>query len=171
MPSFRQVLLPAERTYSPPARSDLQGSRSASRQVTTRYRAPYGAAGDTADAAVPKCRWDVVLRADSEAREIIFPVQLVPHPMLFIVELLFHCLTLPFIIKASLALPPFCLLWFSGLCHQIVYLPAREYLPKEGIVLVLLPQRSVLLFEPVIAPSQTLVIHCREVPRRRDQQR
>lgn len=83
----------------------------------------------------------------------------------------YEYLHLPFIIIASLALPPFCLLCFSGLCDQIVDLLASEHLPKESIILVLLPQDGVFLFEPVIAPSQTLVIHCREVPRRRDQQR
>ncbi|MDO4867727.1 MAG: hypothetical protein Q4C10_14440, partial [Clostridia bacterium] len=58
----------------------------------------------------------------------------------------------------SLFLPPFCLLCFSCLCHQIVDLPAPEYLPKESIVLVLLPQDGVFLFEPVIAPSQTFIV-------------
>jgi hypothetical protein len=52
---------------------------------------------------------------DQEAREIIIPVQLVPQPIILIVDLLFHCLTLPFIIIVFLALPPFCLLCFSGL--------------------------------------------------------
>ena len=74
-----------------------------------------------------------------KAWEIIIPVQLVPQPILFVVDLLFHCVTLPFIIIASLTLPPFCLLCFPGLCDQIVDLPAPEHLPKKGIVLVLLP--------------------------------
>ena len=67
-------------------------------------------------------------------------------------------MTLPFIIIAFLALPPFCLLCFSGLRYQIVDLPASEYLPKESIVLILFPQGGVFLFEPVIAPSQTFIV-------------
>ena len=67
-------------------------------------------------------------------------------------------MTLPFIIIASLALPPLCLLCFSGLCHQIVDLPAPEHLPKEDIVLILLPQGSVFFFEPVIAPGQSFIV-------------
>ena len=59
---------------------------------------------------------------------------------------------------APLALTPFCLLSFSCLGDQIVDLLASEHLPKEGIVLVLLPQDGVFLFESVIAPGQTFVI-------------
>ena len=92
-----------------------------------------------------------------QAREIIVPVQLVPQPVLFVIDLLFHCV-LPFIIIASLALPPLCLLCFPGLGDQIIDLPAPEYLPKEGIVLVLLPQSGVFLFELVIAPGQPFII-------------
>ena len=55
-------------------------------------------------------------------------------------------------------MPLFCLLCFSGLCDQIVNLFASEHFPKERIVLVLLPQDGVFLFEPVIAPSQTFII-------------
>ena len=54
--------------------------------------------------------------------------------------------------------PPARPLGLSGLCHQIVDLPAPEHLPKESIVLILFPQGGVFLFEPVIAPSQTFII-------------
>ena len=93
-----------------------------------------------------------------QTREIIVPVQLVPQSILFVVDLFFHCLILPFIIIASLALPPFCLLCFSGLCHQIIDLLASEHLPQERIVLILIPQSDVFLFEPVIACYQMFVL-------------
>ena len=94
----------------------------------------------------------------SQAREIIVFVKLVPQPSLFVVDLLFHRLALPFIITASLALPPFCLLCFSRLCDQMIDLPVPEHPPKESIVFVLLPQSGVFLFEPVIACYQMFVL-------------
>ena len=54
-------------------------------------------------------------------------------------------------------MPLFCLLCFSGLCDQIVNLFASEHFPKERIVLVLLPQSGVFLFEPVVACYQMFV--------------
>ncbi len=57
-----------------------------------------------------------------------------------------------------MALPPFCLLFFPCLGNQIVDLFVSEYFSKQRIVLILLPQDAVLLFEPVIAPSQTFII-------------
>ena len=47
---------------------------------------------------------------------------------------------------------------FPSLADQIVDLLVSEYFPKQRIVLVLLPQDGVFLFEPVIAPSQTFII-------------
>ena len=41
-----------------------------------------------------------------QARKIIVSVQLVSQSILFVVDLLFHCVTLPFIIIASMASPP-----------------------------------------------------------------
>lgn len=52
--------------------------------------------------------YKIVQKLNAELKDkgflTIVPVQLVPQPILFVVDLFFHCLTLPFIIIASLTL-------------------------------------------------------------------
>ena len=88
----------------------------------------------------PNPDWALFFRRYGQAWEITAPVQLVPQAILFIVDLLFHCLTLPFIIMTFLALRPFCLLCLSCLGDQIVDLFTSEHLPQQRIVPVLYSQ-------------------------------